>query len=132
MKKILLPLILITAIFGSAEYALVAAATYSTTPRPVSVELTIYSAGAGGSQFTLKGLQTPSNPDYVCTRTSVVSAATGDGSSVKFALVDTTSIDKIKITVNGTAIGRLSVTNDSYIDQSGKASQGWISVRTVR
>jgi len=132
MKKVLISLTLIAAMYGAVARSTVNAATYSDAPKPVSVELTINSYGAGGSQFTLKGLQTPANPDYVCTKTSVVSAATGDGTSVKFALVDISSVNKIKITVKGTAVGKLTVTDDSYIDQSGKARTGWISVRTLR
>jgi hypothetical protein len=129
MKKAVISLTLLAAMYGSVQHATVNAATYS---RPVSVELTINSIGAGGSQFTLKGLQTPSTPDYVCTKTSVVSSANGNGTSVKFALVDINSVDKVKITVKGTAVDRLSVTNDSYIDQTGNASAGWISVRVIR
>jgi hypothetical protein len=62
MKKVLISLILMTSVYGSAELATVHAATVSAALKPVSVELTISSYGAGGSQFTLKGLQTPSNP----------------------------------------------------------------------
>jgi hypothetical protein len=61
-----------------------------------------------------------------------VSTATGDGTSVKFALVDLESVDKVKIIVKGTAVGRLAVINDSYIDQSGNASVGRVSVRLLR
>jgi hypothetical protein len=132
MKKVLISLILMTSVYGSAELATVHAATVSAALKPVSVELTISSYGAGGSQFTLKGLQTPSNPDYSCTKTSAVSTATGDGTSVKFALVDLESVDKVKIIVKGTAVGRLAVINDSYIDQSGNASVGRVSVRLLR
>lgn len=132
MKKVLILLILIAAVYGSVEHSTVSAATGSLAFRPVSVELTINSLGAGGSQFTLKGLQTPSTPDYVCTKTSVVSAAAGDGTSVRFAFVDTSGVDKIKITVKGTAVDRLAVINDSYIDQSGNASTGKVSVRLLR
>jgi hypothetical protein len=132
MKKVLISLILITSVYGSVEHSTVNAATGSTSLKPVTVELTINSFGAGGSQFTLKGLQTPASPDYVCTKTSVVSAATGDGTSVKFALVDIDSVDNIKITVKGTTVGKLAVINDSYIDQSGNASAGRISVRLIR
>lgn len=132
MKKVLILLILVASVCGFVEHSTVSAATGWTASRPVSVELTVSSFGAGGSQFTLKGLQTPSTPDYVCNKPSVVSAAIGDGSSVKFALVDTNGIDTIKLTVKGTAVDKLTVTNDSYIDQSGSASTGRIYVRVLR
>jgi len=132
MKKILIPLILIAAVLVSAKYSPVDAATNWYRNRTVSVELTVSSSGAGGSQFTLRGLQTPATPNYVCTKSSVVSSAAGNGSSVKFALIDTDSIDKVKITVQGTAVDNLSVTDDSYIDQAGNARSGRIYVRTIR
>jgi len=132
MKKVLIPLILITAVLVSAGHSPVDAATNWYRNRPVSVELTISSSGAGGSQFTLKGLQTPATPDYVCTKSSVVSSAAGNGSSVKFALIDTDSVDRVKITVKGTAVDNISVTDDSYIDQAGKARSGRIYIRTIR
>ena len=132
MKKILITLTLIAAISSSVEQSLVNAATDPNALKPVVVELTINSVGAGGSQFTLKGLQTPSDPNYVCTKASVVSSANGNGTSVKFALVDTNGVDNVKITVNGSAVGKLTVVNDSYINQSGNASAGRISVRVLR
>jgi hypothetical protein len=132
MKKLLILLILIASVYVSARHTTVNAAIYSAVSKPVSVELTINSSGAGGSQFTLKGLQTPSSPNYVCTKSSAVTAANGDGTSVKFALVDSAGVDKVKIIVNGSAIGKLTVINDSYIDQSGNASVGRIAVRLLR
>jgi len=132
MKKVLALLTLMTALIAAFELSTDNAAARSYQNRPVSVELTINSSGAGGSQFTLNGLQTAATPDYICTKSSVVSAANGDGSSVKFALIDTDSVDKVKITVTGTAVGSLTVTDDSYIDQSGNARSGRIYVRTLR
>jgi hypothetical protein len=131
MKKTLVSLVLTAAICGFAGRATVDAAT-GWFSRPLSVELTVSTVGAGGTQFTLNGLQTPSTPDYVCTKSSVVSAATGDGRSVKFALVDLESVDNIKVIVKGTAVGKLAVINDSYIDKSGNASSGRVSWRLVR
>lgn len=131
MKKALVTLILIAAVCGYVGRTPVNAAT-GWFSRPVSVELTISTVGAGGTQFTLSGLNTPSTPDYVCTKSSVVSAATGDGRSVKFALVDLESVDNIKVIVKGTAVGKLAVINDSYIDKSGNASSGRVSWRLVR
>lgn len=132
MKKMYIPLILIASLLGSLELSTVNAATRSYQNRPVSVELTIYSSGAGGSQFTLNGLQTPATPDYSCTKSSVVSAASSNGTSVKFALIDADSVDKVKITIKGTAVGSLTVTDDSYINQSGNASSGRVYIRTLR
>ena len=132
MKKVLISLILIASVYVCAKYSTVNAATDYAVFKPVSVELTINSSGAGGSQFTLRGLQTPLNPDYVCTKASAVSAANGDGASVKFALVDIDGVDKVKITVKGSAVGKLTVINDSYIDKSGNASAGRIAVRMLR
>jgi len=132
MKKVLVLVALVASMIASFELSTVHAAARSYQNRPVSVELTISSSGAGGSQFTLNGLQTAATPDYVCTKASVVSVANADGTSVKFALIDTDSIDKVKITVKGTAVGSLTVTDDSYIDQTGNARSGRIYVRTLR
>ena len=132
MKKILISLILIASVYVSVHHSTGNAAINYAVLKPVSVELTINSSGAGGSQFTLRGLQTPSNPVYVCTKASTVSVANGDGTSVKFALVDSDGVDKVKISVKGSVVGKLTVINDSYIDKSGNASVGRIAVRMLR
>jgi len=132
MKKLLISFMLITSVYNLGEQSTSIAAPGSPQLKPVAVELTVNSVGAGGSKFTITGLQTPETPDYVCTKASVVSAATGDGTSVKFALVDLDSVDKIKITVQGTAIGKLAVIDDSYIDQAGNARSGRISYRIIK
>ena len=132
MKKVLVTLILITSVLASVKHSTVDAATSSYRNRTVSVELTVSSSGAGGSQFTLRGLQTPATPNYICTKSSVVSSAAGTGSSVKFALIDTNGVDRVKITVQGTAVDTLSIADDSYIDQAGNARSGRIYVRTIR
>jgi len=132
MKKLLISFMLIASVYNLGEQSTSIAAPGSPQVKPVSIELTVNSLGAGGSQFTITGLQTPETPDYVCTKTSVVSTATGDGTSVKFALVDLDSVDKIKIMVKGTAIGKLAVIDDSYIDQAGNPQSGRISFKITR
>jgi len=132
MKKVLFTLILVATVHVLAEFATVDASIGSTTLKPVSVELTVNSPGAGGSQFILNGLQTPEKPSYACAKTSTVSDASGNGKSVHFAVVDTTGVDKVKIIVKGTAVGRLAVIKDSYVDQSGKSIVGRITIRQIR
>jgi hypothetical protein len=122
VKQILFVLTLIASLYVSAEPAAVDAATGKT----VSVDLTINSSGASGAQFVLKGLQTPTAPTYSCSKTS---AAAGDGTSVHFAVVDLNGVNRVKVTVKGTLIGSLAVTDATYVNQSGKAISGKIGIR---
>jgi hypothetical protein len=131
MKKVLIAIILIASWYCTVENATVDASTGSTAQKFVSVELTVNSHGANGSQFILKGLQTPAKPSYACTKTSTVSDASGNGTSVHFAVVDLNGVDKVKITVKGTAVGKLTVINDTFVDQSGNPVAGKISVRKL-
>jgi hypothetical protein len=132
MKKVFFLLILIASVSGSVINPTVNASTGSTALKTVTVELTVKSPGAGGSHFVLKGLQTPKTPTFACTKTSTVSEAFGDGTSVHFALVDVNGVDNSKITVRGTVIGRLAVINDTYIDPSGKSIVGNVAVRQYK
>ncbi len=131
MKKVFYLLIILASVCGFVEYATTNAFAATATPKPVTVELTINSPGAGGSQFMLKGLQTPSVPSYTCTKTSAVSDAFGTATGIRFALIDINGINKVKITVTGVVVGRLSVSNATYVDQSGKSISGRISVRQL-
>ena len=132
MKKMLIALILIASVSGSVENAAVNASTDSTRLKPVSVELTVKSPGAGGSQFILKGLRTPASPDYACSMTQTVTDAFSDGTSVHFAVLGLNGVDQAKITVNGRVVGKLVVINDTYVDQSGNSIVGRIAVRQLR
>ena len=127
MKTAVCALVLVTFLYGFGENRALEAATTSTA-KAVSVELTINSPGADGTQFVLQGLQTPAVPTYTCSKTS---AAAGDGTSVHFAVVDLNGINRVKITVNGTLVGKLAVTNATYVDQSGKSIPGGIAVRNL-
>ncbi|QEM67465.1 hypothetical protein FO488_04440 [Geobacter sp. FeAm09] len=122
MKKLLFVLTLIASLYVSAQPAAVDAAT----GQAVSVVLTINSSGARGAQFVLQGLQTPSTPSYSCSKTS---AAAGDGTSVHFAVVDLSGINQTKVTVQGTLVGTLAVTDATYVDQTGKAISGKIAIK---
>jgi hypothetical protein len=133
MKKMLIALILMAFVYGSVENtAIVNASTGSITGKSVSIELTINSPGASGSQFILKGLQTPATPYYSCAKTETVTDAFGNGTSVHFALLDLNGVNTTKITVKGTVVGRLSIINDTYVDQSGKSIAGRVSVKQLR
>jgi len=126
MKKAVCALLLAVSVCGFGHIPAAGAATAKT----VSYQLTINSPGAGGSQFVLKGLQTPANPVYSCSKTN--SAAAGDGtSSVSFAVVDLGGVNKTTITVTGTQVGTLAVTNAKYVDQSGKPISGNVTVKRI-
>ncbi|GFE60573.1 hypothetical protein [Geobacter sp. AOG2] len=126
MKKAVYALLLATAVYGAGEIPAANAATAKT----VSLQLTINSPGAGGSQFVLQGLRTPTDPVYSCSKTA---AAAGDGtSSVRFAVVDLSGVNKTTITVSGTQVGTLAVTDAKYVDQLGNAITGGVTVKRVR
>lgn len=125
MKKALCALVLAASVYGFGHSPAATAATSKT----VTLQLTINSPGAGGSQFVLKGLQTPADPVYSCSKTA---AAAGDGTSVRFAVVDTSSINRTTITVSGTQIGTLFVTDAKYVDQSGNSVTGGVSIKRIR
>ena len=132
MKKVLFSLILIAALSGSVENGAVNASTGSTAFKTVTVELTLNSPGAGGSQFVLKGLHTPTTPNYACANTLTVSDAFSDGKSVHFAVLGLNGIDQAKITVRGVVVSKLSVVNDTYVDKSGKSIDGHVAVRQYK
>lgn len=132
MKKMFVLFILIAFFSVPVENRAVNASTGSNETKAVTVELTVKSPGAGGSRFVLKGLETPTMPSYTCTKTSTVSDAFGDGTSVHFAIVDVNGIDQAKITVTGTVVSKLAVINDTYVDQSGKSIVGNVVVRQYR
>jgi hypothetical protein len=60
-----------------------------------------------------------------------MSVATGNDTGVNFAVVDLNGVDKVRIIVKGTAVGKLAVINDSYVDKSGNSIAGRISVRKL-
>lgn len=128
MKKTVCALLLAASVYGFGE---IPAAKAATTAKTVSLQLTINSPGANGSQFVLQGLQTPASPVYSCSKTN--SAAAGDGtSSVRFAVVDLSGVNKATITVSGTQVGTLAVTDAKYVDQSGNAVTGGVTVKRIR
>ncbi len=128
MKKAVCALLLAASVYGFGE---IPAAKAATTTKAVSLQLTINSPGANGSQFVLKGLQTPASPVYTCSKTNA--AAAGDGaSSVHFAVVDLGGDNKTTITVSGTQVGTLSVTDAKYVDPSGNAITGGVTVKRIR
>lgn len=129
MKKALCALVLAASAFGFGHSPAATAATSSTTSKNVTLQLTINSPGAGGSQFVLQGLKTPTDPVYSCSKTT---AAAGDGTSVHFAVVDTSSINRTTITVSGTQIGTLFVKDAKYVDQSGNSITGGVSIKRIR
>jgi hypothetical protein len=128
MKKAVCALVLIASLYHSGEDAAVEAATYSTAAKTVSVQLTVNSPGADGTQFVLQGLQTPAAPSYTCSK---MSAAAGNGTSVHFAVVDLNGVNGVKITVSGTLVGKLAVTNATYVDQSGNTVAGRVAVKLL-
>jgi len=127
MKKAVCALLIAASLFGAGQ---IPAALAATTAKTVSLQLTINSPGANGSQFVLQGLQTPASPVYSCSKTA---AAAGDGSNnVHFAVVDLGGVNKTTITVSGTQVGTLAVTNATYVNQSGKAIAGSVAVKQLR
>ena len=128
MKKAVCALVLLASLYRSGENAAVEAATVSTAAKTVSVQLTVNSPGADGTQFVLQGLQTPATPSYTCSK---MSAAAGKGTSVHFAVVDLNGINGVTITVSGTLVGRLAVANATYVDQSGKTIAGRVAVKQL-
>jgi len=127
MKKAVCALLLAASAAGFGQIPAASAATSKT----VTLQLTINSPGAGGSQFVLQGLKTPADPAYSCSKTT--SAAAGDGTgSVSFAVVDLSGVNKATITVSGTQVGTLAVTNAKYVDQSGNSITGGVTVKRIR
>ena len=127
MKKAVCALLLAASVYGFGEIPAAKAAT----AKAVSLQLTINSPGANGSQFVLQGLQTPASPVYTCSKTNAAAAGNGT-SSVSFVVVDLGGVNKATITVSGTQVGTLAVTNAKYVNQSGSAITGNVTVKQLR
>jgi len=132
VKKVFIAIILVVSIWGFGKITAVIASPGSTTTKLTTVELTINSSGAGGSQFILNGLQTPATPIFACTKTSSLADVAGTGTGVHVAIVDAYGVDSVKVTVTGTVVGKLTVQNDTYVDLSGNPISGRIAVRQLR